>query len=194
MGERHRLSGRQITIMFVAACVAVVMAPVGVMATSHTVVTLRDGKHPSQLAHIASDGSQLVNVTGSTTVAGTVTAVPGKPGKPYSVSGSTQSGAAKIAIPTGSHFVVETVSVEIIIADAVTVAGADITYVENGRSFDLGAPVARVLPQDPPGPAVFMATFAASIYPDPGSTVTVQPFVDSTTPASTVVTLSGYRD
>lgn len=193
MQKTRRLSGRQLTIMFVAACAAVVLAPVGVMATSHSEVTLGDGAHPSHLAHVATDGAQLVNVTGSTTVGGTVTAVPGMPGKPYSVEGSVQTGALKIAIPTGSHFVVQTVSLEIIVEDAVTVAGADIQYVENGHSFDLGAAVARVVPRDPPGPAIFESTIDASIYPDPGSTITIQPLLDTAAPASTVATFSGYR-
>ena len=193
MERTRRLSGRQITTMFIAACVAVVLAPVGVMASSHSVVTLGDGTHPSRLAHVSSSGAQLVNVTGSTTVGGTVTARPGLPGAPYALEGSAESGHLTMTVPTGQHFVVQTLSVSVIVNDAVTVAGVSLETIENGHEVDVNVPTTRVEPSDPPGPAVFATTIAASLYPDPGSTVTVVPLVDSGDPVSTLVTLSGYR-
>jgi hypothetical protein len=193
MERTRRLSGRQITTMFIAACAAAVLAPVGVMASSHSVVTLGDGTHPSRLAHVSATGAQLVNVTGSTTVGGTVTAVPGVPGRPYVLQGAASSGPVTMSVPTGPRFVVQTMSLSIVVGDTVTVAGAFLTLTENGQAVYLEIPASRLEPADLPAPAVLATTIPISIYPDPGSTITVTSLVDSTAKPSTTVTLSGYR-
>jgi len=56
MSTSNRFSGRQITIMVVAACLALVLLPVGAFAASSAVTTIADAVHSSQRARVSSAG------------------------------------------------------------------------------------------------------------------------------------------
>jgi hypothetical protein len=194
MDRTRRLSGRHIAIMSVAACAAIVCAPVGVMAASHSSVSIADGKHPSRLAHVTTSGEQVVNVEGSTTVNGSVTTVAGKPSSPYLLSLTSMTGHGTIAVPTGTHFIVQTVSVRLFVPADVTTAGVDFSFTENGHAAMISVPLTRASPfSTVEDPALFMATVPAAIYPDPGTTVSVQDQYDAAVAPQLSVTLSGYR-
>jgi hypothetical protein len=194
MNGQHRVSGRQITVMVIAICLAAVLAPVGVFAATRSTVSIADGTHPSHLAHVTKSGAQVVNVTGSTTITGKVTAAPGAPAIPFLTGGSATGGAVlNFSIPAGARLVLQTVSVRIQVPAAVTTAGAQVEFVENGLPATLYIPAAEVSPRDGSAPALFMATEPAVIYPDPGSILTVSTVFDSTAEATMTVTISGYR-
>jgi hypothetical protein len=91
MASSRRLSGQQITAIVVALCVAVVAAPVGVMAATGSLVNISDPVTASHKARVDKTGALKVggtvtaNVPGTVKVAGGVTAtIPGT----VNVSGS----------------------------------------------------------------------------------------------------------
>jgi hypothetical protein len=116
----RRVSGRQITIMVVAICAAVVLAPAGVLAASHSDVSIADAKHPSHTATVTSKGAQVVSgsvrLTGTSKITGTVKNARGLPGTPYVLvgkAGPASGGGSPQKVPAGKHLVVTTVNVTV---------------------------------------------------------------------------------
>jgi hypothetical protein len=113
----RRISGTHITVMVVAVCGAIVLAPVGVYAAAHSRVSIADGKHPTRVATVSKKGA--LTVAGTVKVAGTaavkvsgtpsVKTLPGLRGTPYAVTILTDQTQAP-AVPAGRTFVVTTVS------------------------------------------------------------------------------------
>src|SRR3954447_21960127 len=56
MASTKRFTGRQITTMVVAACLALILLPVGAFAATSTVTTIADAVHKSQQARVTSSG------------------------------------------------------------------------------------------------------------------------------------------
>lgn len=52
----RRFTGRQITTMVVAACLALILLPVGAVAATNTVISIADSVHKSQKARVTSTG------------------------------------------------------------------------------------------------------------------------------------------
>jgi len=196
VSKQHRLSGRQVTVIVVAVCAAVVLAPVGVFAASHSTFSLADGKHPSRLATVTKTGAQVVTVSGTPKVhlsgTSTVTAVPGVPGKPFAASATTASDTVSVDVPSGSHAVVQTVSVKITVDNSVTVAGAELTYTQGGVLERMDFPTTMIEKGTGSDDNIFGTTIPVAIYPDPGSSVSVLPQYDSADLADTQLTVSGY--
>jgi hypothetical protein len=200
VSEHPRLSGRQITIMVVAVCGAVVLAPVGVFAASRSSVSIADGTHPSRLAEVTKKGAQVVTVTGTPTVKvtnlptvhATVTAVPGLPGKPFAVTATTASDTVSVTVPAGTHAVVQTISVKITVDNSVTLTGAEVTYTEAGVLQRIDFPTPKMATGDSDTNAIFGDTIPVTIYPDPGSTISVLPQFNSADLSNTQLTVSGY--
>lgn len=200
MSEQRRLSGRQITTIVVAVCAALVLAPVGVFAASHSSVSIADGKHPSRLASVTSKGAQVVTVTGTPTVQitgtpkvrATVTTVPGLPGTPFAETATTSSDTVSVTVPAGTHAVVQTISVKITIDNSVTLTGAEITYTEGGVLQRLDFPTPKMATGATGVDAIFGDTVAVNIYPDPGTDVSVLPQFNSSELSNTQLTVSGY--
>jgi hypothetical protein len=164
------------------------------MAAGHSSVSIADGKHPSRLAHVTTSGEQVVNVAGSTAINGSVTTVAGKPSSPYLITGTSTTDITKLSVPTGAHFIVQTASGQMFIPSDVTTAGLDFSFTENGDASEIAVPLTRVSPySSAQNPALFMATVPVSIYPDPGTTVTVEGQFGAAVAPTTTVTLSGYR-
>ena len=200
MSDHQRLSGRQITIMVVAVCGALVLAPVGVFAASRSSVSVADGRHPSQLASVTKTGAQVMTVTGtpSVRIAGvpkvraTVTTVAGLPGTPFAKTASTASDTVSITTPAGKHDVVQTISVKITVDNSVSLTGAEITYLEGGVLQRLDFPTPKMATGDSLTNAVFGNTVAVTIYPDPGTPVSVLPQFNSADLSNTQLSVSGY--
>jgi len=116
MSSDRRFTGRQLTVIVVALCATVVLTPVGVMASSHTIVSIGDGRHPSQTAAVTKAGAQVVTgavrLTGTSAVKGTVSTKPGLPGTPYSVTVNTLDTNSQ-TVPAGKSFLVTSVSAEV---------------------------------------------------------------------------------
>ncbi len=194
MNNQHRLSGRQITAMVFAVCAAVVLAPVGVFAATRSTISIADGKHPSHLAHVTATGAQVI--AGTATVKGTVTAAPASPTKPFAKTGFTPAQAvnsASVTVPNGTQVVIQTISVKTTVANSITLTGAEITYTEAGKVETIDFPTPKMSAGDTDGDAIFGDTLAVTLYPDPGSVITVSPQGVDTQTAVTQLTISGFR-
>jgi hypothetical protein len=139
MQSDHWLSGKQLTIIVVAVCGAVVLAPVGVMASSHSSISIVDAKHPSRTAVITKSGTQVVSgsvkVAGTSTVKGTVTTTPALPGTPYSMTLTNTLDTATQTVPAGKHFRITTVTSSVLVAPGVTVN--HLTVLNDATQVDL---------------------------------------------------------
>jgi hypothetical protein len=182
MSER-RVSGRQITAMVIAACAAVVLAPVGVMAASHSVVTVGDGTHPSHLAHVTPGGDLAVNVAGSTTVTGTVTSQAGFPTTPFTASGTS------VKVPAGKHLVIQSLSALVGTHDTSRPI-AELSYTSGGRGgfFYLPLTLAATIS----GADSWVVALPVTLYADPGTTVGIQVLSATDLDPAASITLSGY--
>jgi hypothetical protein len=81
----QRLSGRQITTVVVAVCVAVIAFPVGVLAATGSLVNITDPVHKSNKARVDNGGRLYVgDGGGSLTVDGTVNGRPVAPARTWS--------------------------------------------------------------------------------------------------------------
>lgn len=117
--RQTRFSGRQITVMVVATCAAVILAPVAVAASTGNLVNITDPVNAAAKARVASTGSlataprdpytgswgrvdggalrvggtvHTVAGGGTQAVTGTVTAVPGPPSGPFEFSMDVDGG------------------------------------------------------------------------------------------------------
>ena len=133
-----RFNGRHMTAIVSAVCVAIILAPVAVLASSAPRSTaiqkvyVTDPHNSAHKASVSSTGALSVggtvnvgnlpasqNVNGTVNVgnlpstqnvSGAVTAVPGLPGTPFT---KTAVEPASITVPTGKHLVIETASVSV---------------------------------------------------------------------------------
>jgi hypothetical protein len=196
----HRVSGRQITIMVLGICVAVVLAPVGVFAATHSSVSIADGTHPSHLARVTSKGAQVVSVSGTPTVRitklpavhATVTAVAGLPGTPFARTASTDTGTVSVTAPAGTTDVVQTISVKFTVDGSVTLMGAEITYFEGGVPETVDFATTKMTTGSASTDVIFAATIPVDLYADPGTTITVMPQANTVLSNNTTLTVSGY--
>jgi hypothetical protein len=125
MQSDHWLSGKQLTTVILAVCAAAVLAPVGVLASSHSSISIADAKHPSRTAVITKSGTQVISgsvkVAGTTTVKGTVTTMPTLPGTPFSMTLADTIDSSTQTIPAGKQFRITTVTSSVLVAPGVTV-------------------------------------------------------------------------
>jgi hypothetical protein len=198
--KEHRVSGRQITIMVLGVCVAVVLAPVGVFAATHSSVSIADGTHPSRLAKVTTKGAQIVSVsgtptvriTGTPTVHATVTAVPGLPGTPFTKTASTDSSTVSVTAPAGSTDVLQTIGVTFTIDGSVTLMGAQITYYDNGVLESVEFPTPKMTTGSTGTDVTFADTVNVNLYADPGTAISVIPQANTADLSTTQLTVSGY--
>jgi hypothetical protein len=109
-----RLSGRQITTLVVAICIAVVAFPVGVYATTGNSINITDPVYTSRKARV--DGSGRLSVTdggGSLTVDGAVNARPIAPAGAWSAMVQGLGQRKRVLGPTASMIDVSSVTVSI---------------------------------------------------------------------------------
>jgi hypothetical protein len=196
MTDDRRLTGRHITLIVLATCVTAIAAPTAVTAVSAAgkhppAVTIADGKHASRLARVTTDGAQEVKPTGTTTVSGAVASVPTRPLSPTVLNGHSTTNSLSVSAPSG-HLVVQTVTVHLSVPATVTTAGIDISYQQAGQPAHLYVPLTLESPHAGGAAAIFAATAPASIYPDPGTTISAVPEYDAAVASVLEIGFSGY--
>ena len=172
--KNSRLNGRHITAMVTAVCVAVVLAPVSVLATtSGARVFITDPGSAGYRAHVSAGGSL------------SVTPAPSLPGKPFTKSVSPPS----FTTPAGKHLVIETVSVTV----AVTTGNplfVQMDYTSGGTTGLLYLPIVYSFTGS--GYDTYVATVSVRVYADPSSSVALVAYSPTGTVGTTFLTVSGY--
>ena len=216
--KSQRLNGRHVTAIVSAICVAIVLAPVAVVAAStgsrsSTIqkVLVTDPIHAYE-ARVSSTGALKVGgtvnvgnlpatqpVSGSVNignlpttqnVGGTVTAVPGNPGTPFTVESQSGFQFTGFFVPSGKHLDIQTVSVRAIVPTGDKVE-AFLSYTTNGATVDLFIPVAFAYTLS--GDDFYYANLPVDVYPNPSSQVTFEASdVSGGTTAGVILTVSGY--
>jgi hypothetical protein len=198
MNKSRRFTAGQITVMVIAVCVAVTLAPVGVFAASHskrTKVEIVDAKHSHRGATVTKSGAQ--EVTGSVKVSsgsvrvssGTVTAVPGLPAKPFvkvvSYSASDPLATRKFTVPTSGRLEIVGISVADVETGSTTIAGALIAYKENGINASANVPLQRMISGSV---SSLVGQQPVAFFPDRGTTVQVTVLDNDADPSNQSVT------
>ncbi len=181
-----RITGRHVTAMVTAVCLAIVLAPVTGLATtsSGSRVVLTD---PTDAAHRAH-----VSAAGALAVAGAVTASPGLPGKPFTVTASSGFSPATFTVPTGRHLVIQTVSVDVDVTGGNTIF-AEMTYTTAGNTDGhLFIPL-TYSNHAASGYDTYLAALPVQLYADPGTAVELSVSSPSGGSTGTVfLSVSGY--
>lgn len=186
-GSRIRLTGRQLTVIVVAVCAAIVLAPVGVFAASKQLVTINDGKHPARKATVSKDGALKVSGKVDADVSGQVRAVPGLPGQPF-----TMSGGSSYTVPAGKHFVVETISADLDRTGGSVIEGY-LHYKSGGQTAEVYLPGTYTYYESSTTYYNFALVTGVKLYLDPGSSVYITAYGGSGNSVGTLfLTLSGY--
>jgi hypothetical protein len=186
VNEHRRVTGRQITTMVLAVCAAAVLAPAGVYAAGHSSVSIADGSHPSRLATVSTSGAESVKVKGDVAVP------PSRPAVPFALSGESINNVMTLHVPASGHFVIQNVSAELVVPDAVTIAGLKFIYTQFGTTAHLFVPLIHTSPRDGTAASFFDNTISATLYPDPGSTIVMSAHFDAAVGADTSVSFNGY--
>lgn len=188
-----------------AVAAAIILAPVGVMAATGSVVSIADPSHPSQKAHVTSRGALEVTPKGTQTVAGTVrvnnlpatqrvtgsvTAQPGLPGTPFTRTGDLE--ANPVTVPAGKHLVIQTISILLIASNPGSVH-AEVDFTSGGKSAAVYVPLTRsFVESSPTNVQGWVGTVSVNIYADPGSKVSLNAFSLNGTVDSRDLTVSGF--
>ena len=216
--KSQRLNGRHVTAIVSAICVAIVLAPMAVVAAStgsrsSTIqkVLVTDPIHAYE-ARVSSTGALKVGgtvnvgnlpatqpVSGSVNignlpttqnVGGTVTAVPGSPGTPFTVTSAAAASFTQFSVPSGKHLAIQTVSVRVAVTTGDKV-NAVFEHRTNGTFGELFVPLTLAFTFG--GNDYYVATLPVDVYADPSSTVAFHASdVGAGTTAQTFLTVSGY--
>ena len=216
--KSQRLNGRHVTAIVSAICVAIVLAPVAVVAAStgsrsSTIekVLVTDPMHAYE-ARVSSTGALKVGgtvtvknlpatqpVSGSVNignlpttqnVGGTVTAVPGSPGTPFTVTQSANANFTTFSVPSGKHLTIQTLSVQVVVTTGDKFS-ALFGYRTNGTFGDLLIPLTFTFTSS--GNDYYVATLPVDLYADPSSQVTLEASdVGPGSIAQVILTVSGY--
>jgi hypothetical protein len=214
----QRLNGHHVTAIVSAICIAIVLAPVAVVAAStgsrsSTIekVLVTDPMHAYE-ARVSSTGALKVGgtvnvgnlpatqpVSGSVNignlpttqnVGGTVTAVPGSPGTPFTVNKGASASFTQFSVPSGKHLTIQTLSVRAAVPTGDKV-GAFLDYRTNGADGSLFIPLTFVFTNF--GDDWYDATLPVDVYADPSSSVSFTASDEGAgTTAQVILTVSGY--
>ena len=216
--KSQRLNGRHVTAIVSAICIANVLAPVAVVAASTgsrsssiEKVLVTDPTHAYE-ARVSSTGALKVGgtvtvknlpatqpVSGSVNignlpttqnVGGTVTAVPGSPGTPFTLTQSANANFTTFSVPSGKHLTIQTLSVQVVVTTGDKFS-ALFGYRTNGTFGDLYIPLTLAFTNG--GNDFYEATLAVDAYADPSSPVALDAIdegLGSTSDA--ILTVSGY--
>lgn len=198
----HRLSGTHITVMVVAICVAVVAAPVTVMAAG-SLVTITDPTNGNSAkvsaknslltsvrdvttgayGKVDSSGRQLV--TGPVTVSNSITARPGKPSLP--VTNSLGNG---LTVPADKTLIAESLSLQTTVSTGGRVQVL-VRYTTGGTQAYLFLPTTSI--GNSGGYDYHTAAVPVKFTADPGTQVYAQVYAMSgSLGGSTFLTVNGY--
>lgn len=172
-----RLNGRHITAMVTAVCIAVVLAPVSVLATSSASrVYITDPSNAAYRAHVSAAGNL------------SVTAAPGLPGTPFTRLAVGPS-PISFTIPKGKHLVIETVSVNVDVTSGNSIY-AQVDYTTGGIGGNVFLPLAYSYTES--GYDTYVATASVRVYADPGSTVRLSTSSPTGSTGTDFLSVSGY--
>jgi hypothetical protein len=169
----------------VAVCAAMVLAPAGVLAASHSDVSIADAKHPSHTATVTKKGAQVVSgsvkLTGVSKITGSVTATPRPQGTPFELVGHSagSTNGKPQTVPAGKHLVVTTVSAFVSVLDGTN----PILDVQYDGSDQIAVPVidqGTAFSQE-----VYQNLLPANLVVNPGTSLTVD-LISPGTPTATV--------
>lgn len=214
-----RINGRHVTAIVSAVCVAIVLAPVAVLASSAPKaggierVYITDPHHSANRASVSSTGALSVrgtvdvgnlpptqNVSGSVNVgnlpstqnvSGSVTAIPGLPGTPFTDYGSGAGATESVTVPAGKHLVIQTISVRGGVTSGDNLQ-ADVDYVTNGVTGFVLVPLTYAYTNSSLGYDFYVGTVSVDVYADPGSTVELTLFSPTGTFDESLISVSGY--
>jgi hypothetical protein len=115
-----------------------------------------------------------------------VTTVPGLPAHPFAQTGSPQ-----VAVPTGRHLVVETLSVQLDVSPSGSKLEGFVTYVSGGNSITLFVPLTYAYTDAGTGFDFYVGMQSVRLYVDPGTVLTVSGAGPGST-GTLFLTVSGY--
>ena len=120
-----------------------------------------------------------------------VNAVTSAPGLPTSPFGST--GSPSVAVPAGSHLVVETLSLQMDVTPPGSKLEAFVNYICGGVGVTLFVPLNFAYAQSSNGYDFYVALQAVRLYADPGTTISVTATSPPGSSTGTLfITVSGY--
>ena len=197
-----KMNGLHVTAMVCAVCIAIVLAPVAVVAASgaRTTTTERvyitDPHHSAYKAAVAASGALSVggtvtvgNLPATQNVGGTVTANPGSPGTPFTAQSSAAADSTTILVPSGRHLVVQTFSVRIEVTTGDKV-NAFLSYTTHGTTGYVFIPLTFAFTAS--GSDFYVAALPIVIYADPLTSVILEASPAGGTTDHTFLTVSGY--
>jgi hypothetical protein len=220
MDHQPLFTGRQITTIAVAVAAAIILAPVGVMAASGSLVNIADPGHPSRKAHVtaagalqvAPQGTQKVsgtvkvsnvpatqkvsgtvkvsNVPATQKVSGAVTAEPGLPGLPFARTGDYNRNHP-LTVPAGKHFVIQTLSVLMGMTTPSKIE-VEVDYTSGGSQSAVYVPLTKQFTDNAAGVDLWEGTEGVNLYADPGSKVYLTIFPPEGTVQIESLAVSGY--
>ena len=117
-----------------------------------------------------------------------VTSAPGLPTNPFGATGSPS-----VAVPAGSHLVVETLSLQLDVTPPGSKLEAFVIYICGGARVTLFVPLTFAYAESSNGFDFYVALQAVRLYADPGTSISVtatSPGGGST--GTLFVTVSGY--
>jgi hypothetical protein len=115
-----------------------------------------------------------------------VTTRPGLPASPFAQTGSPQ-----IAVPTGRHLVVETLSVQLDVSPSGSKLEAFVNYTSGGNNVTLFVPLTYAYTDTGTGFDFYVGMQAVRLYADPGTVLTVSGAGPGST-GTLFLTVSGY--
>jgi hypothetical protein len=116
-----------------------------------------------------------------------VTSVPGLPANPFGASGSPS-----IAVPAGSHLVVETLSLQLDVTPPGSQLEALVNYTCGGNNVSLFVPLTFAYAQSSDGYDFYVALQAVRLYADSGTFIVVTGYSPGGSTGTLFVTVSGY--
>jgi hypothetical protein len=208
MSDRRRFSGKQITVMVVAVCVAVVGAPVTVMAATGSSINIVDATHVTQKAAVTTKSSLVTSERdpvsgayarvdgGSLRVGGTVAIGAGTPldlvTSHYINSGSYGS-TVNALVPSGGHYaVVQSITGAFTVATGAVPSFYVLWTGPNNVSHALNIPSVRTRTNSY-GSDFYSISMDVTLFVKPGTNIQVQ-FGDSdSNGGSATVNLQGMK-
>ena len=175
--------GRHVAAIVGALCVAIVLAPVAVVAASSGVRTtttarvyITDPHNPAHMAAVSSTGAISVNVVGL-------------PGIPKSFTDGSGSGSTSISLPPGYRFVIQTVGIRCAVSSG-GVVSAHIEYQTSGLTQQMWIPISYAFTSG--GDDYYVASAPLVIYADASANVTLYCNASAGTADQSILTASGY--
>ena len=154
--DKQRFTSRQLTTMVVAVCTAIVLAPLGAVAATTSLVNITDPANPKHKARVTSEGQMVVRSD------------PGVPARPF----ASDFGGV-VTVPEKRGLVVETVSVQCAKTNASGNVEAFIRFRTKGQEAELFLTLHFAYYENSTGYYFYADTESVRLYADAGSSITV---------------------